>query len=412
MNLREKMILNIVQGLEKESSKEKIQTLKFISEYGHELKIIIDKVIPLLNDTDERVRLKTADILKEAKHDLSSVIDDILAAYQKEDKIEIKASLIELMGVSGSKKILNFLIKSYNENENDFLRQVIIEALSVLGFTETLPIILKALKDPAANVRYVAADSLRWIKSDEKIEPLIKALKDDDSIVRSSAAWALGTCSKNDMIVNALIHALQKDEDEYVRYNIMKTMGELRDDKFVPVLFDNIKNDEEIKNKIRAIEILGEIGSKKAINGLIDLYKNTNSFTLKNKINFAMRFADKDSLEVFKKIQTTESKKREDVKHQKEVDALINYRINELHKILLNYNSMSIGLLAGLLKIEDEAKIIDWLKNLPENLGIKMIENVDYDTISLNLHKDETTMLDKINKIIKYFETKFREYES
>jgi HEAT repeat protein len=410
MNLREKMILDIVQGIEKEDSRKKIQALKFLSEYGHELKIVIDKIVLLLNDSDHRVRLKTAQVLKEAKNDLSVIIDNIISAYKNEDQLEIKTALIELMGVSGSKKTLDFLINIFNENENDFIRQEAIEALSLLGFSETLPVIIKALKDSTVNVRYAAADALRWINSDEKIQPLLEALNDNDSLVRSSAAWSLGTSKKNDLIISSLILALQKDEDEYVRYNIMKTMEELRDDRFVPILFETIKNDEEIKNRLRAIEILGEIGSKKAITGLIELFKNTNSMVIKNKINFAMRLADKDSAEEFKKLKDDELRKRNELVHQKEIDALVDYRINELHKILLNYNSMSVGLFSGLLKIEDESKVIEWINSLPENLGIRLIDNLDYYTISLNLHKDITTMNDKINQIVKLFTENFENF--
>lgn len=410
MNLREKMIFDIVQGIEKEDSRKKIQRLDFLIEYGHELKIIINKIALLLNDPDPRVRLKTAQVLKEAKKDLSSIIDDIISAYKNENQFEIKKALIELMGISGSKKTLDLLINIFNENKNDFFRQVAIEALSLLGFSETLPIILKALKDSKVNVRYTAADALRWIHSNEKIQPLLDALNDYDSLVRASAAWSLGTSKKNDLIISSLIQALQKDEDEYVRYNIMKTMEELSDDRFVPILFETIKNDEEIKNRLRAIEILGKIGSKKAITGLIELFKNTNSMVIKNKINFAMKFADKDHSEEFKKLKDDEIRKKNEIIHQKEINALIDYRINELHKILQEYNSMSVGLFSGLLKIEDESKVIDWINNLPENLGIRLIDNLDYYTISLNLHKDITTMNDKINKIVKLFTEYFENY--
>jgi hypothetical protein len=254
----------------------------------------------------------------------------------------------------------------------------------------------------------IHSNGLKVIK---KIIPLIQALKDEDSVVRASAAWALGTSNRDEKIINSLIETLSKEDDEFVRYNIMKTMGEIKDDKFIPSILEIIRKDIEIKNRLKGIEILGFIGTKKAYEGLIELYNNASTAAMRNKIEFAVKHADKDTIEIIKKISKRELEDKELIVHQKEIQALHNYRIYELQNIILNHKSMSIGLLAGLLKIKDETKITKWLSELPEKLGVKLVRDIDYDSIIITIQDDPKTKYDKINQILSSFSKIFGEVE-
>ncbi|MBK5113526.1 MAG: HEAT repeat domain-containing protein [Candidatus Heimdallarchaeota archaeon] len=411
MNLREKMVQDLVPNLKTDDPREKIHILNFLKEYGTDLKIVLKDIAQLLTDTDLRVRLKTCETLKEANHNLNDIIDEIIFAFKNEKLLEVKLALVELMGKSKSDKALPILRELYLTNTNDFIRQVTIESLSFFALEDDLAILIRALNDSASNVRYAAANSLKWFKSDKKIVPLIQALKDEDSIVRASAAWALGTSNRDEKIIDSLIEVLNKEDDEFVRYNIMKAMGEIKDDRFIPSIIEIIRKDIEIKNRLKGIEILGLIGTKRSYEGLIELYKNASTVTIRNKIEFAVKHADVDTIQIIKKISKMELEEKKLIIHQKEIQALHNYRIYEIQNIILNHKSMSIGLLAGLLKIKDETKITNWLSELPEKLGVKLVRDIDYDSIIITIQDDPKTKYDKINQILSSFSKIFGEEE-
>ncbi len=403
------MILDLVSSLKSDEWREKLRILKQLKEFGSEIKIATNEIVQLLFDPDSRVRLSASSLLKEIGIGISDFLPDIIKAYNNESNLEIKISLIDLFGKSKSKKATPFLKNILEHNENDFLRQAAVESLSFLVDNTVLPSILNALEDPAANVRYAAANVLRWIKSDDKIKPLINALQDNDPLVRAGAAWSLGTIQKEELIAKPLIQALDKEEDEYVRYDILKTLAEIKADEAIDIIVEIAKKDPEIKLRLKAIETLGEIGTKNATKALIELYKNAPTTTIQNKVNFAMRNAHPDALKEFEKLRNEMQKEKELATHQKEVQALTNYRINELQNILQTHKSISVELFSELLRIENTSKIYSWLNSLADNLGISLIEGLDYDTIIINTHKDAKVKYDKINKIttnfIDYFKT-------
>ncbi|NHK32502.1 MAG: HEAT repeat domain-containing protein [Asgard group archaeon] len=403
MNLREKMIIALIPNLKSDDWREKVRTLKHLTEFGSELKIVINDIVQLLFDSDTRVRLSASSLLIVIGEEVSKNFSSILKAYNNENNLEVKISLIDLIGKSKSKDGIPILKEILEINENDFLRQAAVESLSFLVDVEVLSYILKALKDSAANVRYAAANALRWIKSDDKIKPLINALDDNDPLVRSGAAWSLGITQRKDLVIQPLIRVLDNEEDEYVRYDILKTLGELKADESVNILIEIAKKNPEIKVRLKAIETLGEIGSLNATKGLIELFKNAPSTTIQNKINFALRNVNQEGLKEFEKVKKDFQKQKELATHQNEIQALNKYRINELQNILQNHKSISVELFSELLKIEDLTKVNSWLNSLADNLGIIIFEGIDYDTIMINTHKDTKTMYDKINKILNSF---------
>jgi HEAT repeat protein len=177
MNLREKMVQNLVPNLKTDDPREKIHILNFLKEYGTDLKLALKDIAQLLTDSDFRVRLKTCETLKEANHYLNDIIDEIIFAFKNEKLIDVKIALVELMGKSKSEKALPFLRELYLTNNNDFLRQVTIESLSFFASDEDLTFLIRALNDSASNVRYAAANSLKWVKSDKKNYSFNSSLK-------------------------------------------------------------------------------------------------------------------------------------------------------------------------------------------------------------------------------------------
>src|SRR5262249_19413967 len=152
---------------------------------------------------------------------------------------------------------------------------------------QAIPLLLQALKDPAAEVRANAAASLGLIGSDAKaaVPPLIGALEDKDASARTAAAAALGNLGETARAaVPALVRAL-RDPDRRVGLGAVSSLRQLDADAFLkfalPFLIATIR-DKEGKDRLResavyALENLGPRG-KAAVPALCELLKDKDRY--------------------------------------------------------------------------------------------------------------------------------------
>jgi HEAT repeat protein len=178
MNMREQMVYNLLEHMEKETdSRIKLRYLKQINDLSDEAKLVINVLIKFLEDSDPKIREITAQILKNVGSLSDDIVRKLIVAYNKENNSDVKSAILEALGTSKSKIASPFLIDILNNEKNDFLRQITVESLGILGFNENYDHLVNALlKDPASNVRYAAANILKWIHNENKIKPLLKEL--------------------------------------------------------------------------------------------------------------------------------------------------------------------------------------------------------------------------------------------
>jgi len=143
---------------------------------------------------------------------------------------------------------------------------------------------------------------------------------------------------------------------------------------------------------------------------ILDAFQGKKSTAIENDF-FKSGLSNQEIKDKIKNIAEKELEEKDIIKHQKELEAMHNYRINELQNILLNHKSMSIPLIAGLLKIKDEEKLTKWLENLPIKFGVKLIKDIDFDSVIITIQDDPKTKYDKINQIINSFSQYFEDQE-
>ncbi|MHA1746574.1 MAG: HEAT repeat domain-containing protein [Promethearchaeota archaeon] len=130
-----------------------------------------------------------------------------------------------------------------------------------------------------------AIKAIGKIKDPSGIPPLIKALDDEaDGSVRCAAALALGKIGKGDeSVVEALLKILHTDKYWYVRRDIIKALGKLKDPRAVDELAKKT-NDMYDEVKEEAFKALVSIG-KPALSTIFQLYlKHPKNTVLKNYI--------------------------------------------------------------------------------------------------------------------------------
>ncbi len=154
------------------------------------------------------------------------------------------------------------------------------DALVEIG-EAAVPSLMKALKDPASEIRAYAAWLLVKIGRVPEIEPVAEALKDEDTYVRANAALALACVAlhrRPDKTITAPLVAAMKDSEPVVRAAAAESLGytaEAADESVVRVLIDAL-DDEDQEVILCAAWALGEVRSPTAVPRLIGLLKHTN----------------------------------------------------------------------------------------------------------------------------------------
>ena len=142
------------------------------------------------------------------------------------------------------------------------------DALAKCGASAVLALI-EALKDNDQEVRWRSAYALGLIgpESHLAIQPLIKALSDanNNSTVRSQVAVSLGDIQSNDeVVISALLKALQVDPDYEVRAGAAYSLGAIRATRREVILelinVLDIPDDEEVRRF--AARALGQIAEQ------------------------------------------------------------------------------------------------------------------------------------------------------
>jgi HEAT repeat protein len=140
-----------------------------------------------------------------------------------------------------------------------------VRVLGSFGTESTIPGLVKALQDRDFEVRESAAFSLGKIGGDLVITSLLEDLNHECEYVRQDIIRTLGAMGATDA-VSALISALENDSSDYrnVAAEAAKALGNLGAVDAVPALIDAL--DEEIYYDvyINAIEVLGKIGGEPA----------------------------------------------------------------------------------------------------------------------------------------------------
>lgn len=162
--------------------------------------------------------------------------------------------------------------------------------------------LIRALKNPHAQVRRLAAKALGQIGDLSAVNFLIKLLSDPDNSVRATAAIALGNyrypmaaqmimdaypgaapsvrtdmvyalANINDIIAVPFLVKQAKNPDPAVREAVMLALGKLGDARAIPALLTGLRDSDEI-TRVNAAYGLGAYYSPKVISALIAALKD------------------------------------------------------------------------------------------------------------------------------------------
>ncbi len=141
------------------------------------------------------------------------VVEPLIAALKDPYK-GVRSGAAIALGWLGDARALGAAVKlALNDLEAD-VRESALSAISRLGGSQTFDLLLPTLRDPASEVRRVAAWHLGGTKDKRAYVPLIKLLEDNNILARCGAISGLGALGDPQAIPH-LLQALQ-DENRFI----------------------------------------------------------------------------------------------------------------------------------------------------------------------------------------------------
>lgn len=205
-----------------------------------------------------------------------------LIVVLNDPEVDVRYYATETLGQLGQAEALEPLLMASLKDQNAKVRGNAIYAVGKISLKVAnrpslqtiVPPLIQALKDPEANVRYNAADTLRKIGNmsgiDKAILAMINDLKASEPQTRRNAISMLRKIG-DARSVEPLVKAL-KDPEAYVRRSSAYALGEIVervDDKQVfQVAVDpliELLKDQDVDTRNRAVETLKKIGDKRGL---------------------------------------------------------------------------------------------------------------------------------------------------
>ncbi len=142
------------------------------------------------------------------------------------------------------------------------------EGLGQLGDPRALPALVEALRDPHAFVRWAAAQAIGQIGEQRAVSLLLPLLQEKDPLVRRSAVDALAHFNTEE--VRRALRRMLHDPDPSVRRNAIDAIARLSDPAAIDALILALDPQNEFWVRYSAAEALGIVGDHRAVPPLIE----------------------------------------------------------------------------------------------------------------------------------------------
>jgi HEAT repeat protein len=146
--------------------------------------------------------------------------------------------------------------------EDDLIRDSATKSLGKIGAgaKEAVPVLIEILEEDPGFHEALSALGYIGTSAEETLPTLLKYLTDDDYFHRMVAAEALGEIGPEEGVVEALIKALNNDDDDRVREDIVTALGRMGPEPGVVNALIDALDDHNGRVIWNAVEALGSLG--------------------------------------------------------------------------------------------------------------------------------------------------------
>jgi len=250
-----------MQVLESGSFQDRWEIAKLFPSFGIDA---IAPLIDLLSDEDAELEVQWFAVRILGSFNHPRVIDaliDLLKTSQSEDLNSMAVSVLASMGKTAVSMLETLLV-------DDSTRLLATQALGQIRRSETIPLLMRVIHDPDAQIRAIAIEALSSFHSAEITNILIDALQDVAVQVRLAAVTGLGFRQDHTNLVSYLRPLLLDLNLEVCRQSAI-ALGRLGSSQAVTALYEVLESPHTPESlTIEIVRALGWITLPEALNHL------------------------------------------------------------------------------------------------------------------------------------------------
>ena len=222
-------------------------------------------VAPLLqyleSDDDPDFRAMVAKQLGEMGDVAKEAGPGLIQALNDKESPETRENASQALGKIQVSSAVEPLIKSLEKESEEYARREMCWSLGELNHIDSIPVLIKFLKDKDKGIRGNSAEALGKIKHGDSVLPLLRAAKDRDVDVQQKVIWALKQIP-SETIITEIEKAAQGDNliaiqhyDEYLfnveNADVAKICKEIKD----PIIAEYKDDLGKIKTDIESCKV-------------------------------------------------------------------------------------------------------------------------------------------------------------
>jgi HEAT repeat protein len=219
----------------------------------------VGPLVCLLRDADRAVRQAAIEALTA----IGEPSVPVLGLCLSDAHSAVQEAACAVLSLIADERVLDPLIATL-KNQNWILRMHAAKALGRMKDARAIEPLIPLLQDKVKAVREEAATALADI-GDPALPSLLEALKHHEWLVRLHAVEALGK-SRSAEAVEPLLWVLFNDQDQAIREDVVRTLGQLGDPRATEFLITTMK-DRALRTL--AVEALGKIGDRRVVPVLV-----------------------------------------------------------------------------------------------------------------------------------------------
>lgn len=230
-----------------------------------------------------------------------------------DDAPQVRSAAIESLGLMRAVAVSSDIARILSTDKEPAVRQMAAIALGYIADRNTVPALIKGLKDPHDGTRFASINSLGILRDDNAAEALGKELRSPDARVRGSCAFALGNIASKksvpwlaDAVKVSLATAPAANEgylmDANVGASAIRSLGLIGDGSVVPLLKKYIDHKDK-KVRINTAQALHRLGDKSGVTVARQLAGDTDGYNRRVSAEILSDLGDEKDLPALKKLK-------------------------------------------------------------------------------------------------------------
>jgi HEAT repeat protein len=316
-------------------------------------------LVALLSDGDRAVRQAAIAALTAIGEAAVPALGACLAAPD----LNVQESAASILSGIADRRVLEPLRTALG-SPDWIVRMHAAKALGRIGDAGAVDVLMPLLQDKVKAVRVEAAQALVAI-GQPSVPHLLDAIRHEEWVVRLHAVEALGRLKSTES-VEPLLWLLFNDQDQAIREDAVRSLGEIGDARAVDFLFLAMK---DVGLRHLAIEAMGKIGDRRAVAALVDVVTGASRPADSRKIDGCGDRWDTEMHAMEAAVRAL-ALIREEATIPTLVGALQNTVVRaEAAAALVSFGPPAIPFLLGVLKSERDENILFHAKDTLAQLG-------------------------------------------